>query len=118
MKEKESEDHFGFSNLFIKKTVHFYISPLTNFINRFILNGCFLAELKITKVIPVHKKGNLNEPNNYRPIALVPVLSKIPEKIVAHLQLHHLEKINLIIESQLRYREGYGGVDAVCKLVL
>ena len=33
-------------------------------------------------VVPIHKKGNLKDPGNYRPIALLPILSKVLERIV------------------------------------
>lgn len=58
------------------------------------------------------------ETNNYRPIALVPVLLQIVEKIVVRqLLYHHLEKNNLIIKTPFGFREGYGAVVAACKLV-
>lgn len=59
MRENKSEDHFGFSNFFIKKTVHFDISLLSNVMNRFIIEGCSSTVLKIAKVIPVHQKRKL-----------------------------------------------------------
>jgi hypothetical protein len=61
----------------VKDTI---ISPLTKLINC-IKKSCFPDCLKYTGVIPVHKKGNLNDIQSYRPISLTPVFSKIFEKV-------------------------------------
>ena len=39
--------------------------------------GKFVNEFKKAKIIPVHKKGSKTDVNNYRPISLLPVMSKI-----------------------------------------
>ena len=43
--------------------------------------GKFINEFKKAKIIPVHKKGSKTDVNNYRPISLLPVMSKILERI-------------------------------------
>ena len=43
--------------------------------------GKFINEFKKAKIIPVHKKGSKTDINNYRPISLLPVMSKILERI-------------------------------------
>ena len=64
--------------------------PLTAIINQSILNGIFPDKLKLAKVIPIYKKGDVNDLNNYRPISLLPTLSKIFERVVhSHTQLFH-----------------------------
>ena len=37
---------------------------------------------KKSKVIPLHKKGDMLDPKNYRPVAIVPSLSKILERVI------------------------------------
>ena len=44
-------------------------------------NGIFPSKLKLAKVIPVFKKGAPDQLNNYRPISLLPSLSKIFERL-------------------------------------
>ena len=64
--------------------------PLTDCINSIILNGKFLSELKMADVIPIFKKDYPFEKANYRPISLLPSLSKVYEKLI-YQQLHILK---------------------------
>ena len=45
--------------------------------------GVFPSQLKIAKVIPIFKKDDNKMFNNYRPISLLPVLSKVVEKVIS-----------------------------------
>ena len=51
--------------------------PLTNCINSAILNGKFPSELKMADVIPIFKNDDPFAKANYRPISLLPSLSKV-----------------------------------------
>ena len=44
--------------------------------------GVFHSSLKLAKIIPIHKKGDTQDSNNYRPISLLSNLSKIIEKLI------------------------------------
>ena len=59
---------------------------------------------KQSKILPAHKSGPKNRPENYRPISILPVLSKVLEKAV-HLQfLKFLEDRKLSTKYQFGYR--------------
>ncbi len=86
MKPKTSCGFDGIPMKLLKsiKNIYIYIlaEPLTIVINHMI-NTCILPDLvKIAKVIPIHKKDDETVFNNYRPISLLPAISKIFEKIV------------------------------------
>ena len=49
--------------------------------------GIFPDILKVANVIPIHNKGEKLDPNNYRPISLLPSISKLYEKAM-HIQLN------------------------------
>ena len=55
-------------------------TSLTLLINQAIHSGTFHNKLKVAKVIPIFKKGDKATFNNYRPISLLPVISKVIEK--------------------------------------
>ena len=58
------------------------IAPwMTSIINNSFANNIFPTAWKIAEVIPIHKDGDHEQPNYNRPISLLPVLSKICERI-------------------------------------
>ena len=76
--------------------------PLTYLINLSFSNGIFRDLLKTSNVIPVFKRGENQDYNNYRPISLISKLSKLMEKIV-HCTIglySFLEKNALLFERQ------------------
>ena len=54
---------------------------ITSIVNLSFQTGTFPEKMKIAKVIPLYKSGSKNDFNNYRPISLLPQLSKILEKL-------------------------------------
>ena len=60
---------------------------------------------KLGNVAPIYKKGPKEEPGNYRPVCLTLVPCKIFESIVVDLMVEHIEKNNLLIDSQHGFRQ-------------
>ena len=56
--------------------------PIANCINKCISIKSFSDELKVADVIPVFKKEDPNNKANYRPISLLPIISKIFERVL------------------------------------
>ena len=77
-------------------------------INQSLCTGIFPTKLKIAKVIPLFKnKGDCHLFDNYRPISLLPTISKIFERVV-HKQLYeYFVDNNLFYTSQYGYRKGH-----------
>ena len=67
--------------------------------------GIFPDVLKTTKVIPLYKKGNQNYYKNYRPISLIPQLSKILDKLIKNQLLSFINKYNIISNCQYGFRK-------------
>ena len=57
-------------------------STLTLLINQVLKTEIFPDQLKIAKVVPILKKGDKTMFNNYRPISLLPAISKVIEIII------------------------------------
>ena len=80
-------------------------NPLTKLINESLESGQIPKALKIAKVKPLFKKGSVKLCSNYRPISILPVISKILEKIVNTQIMQYLESNNLIHENQFGFRK-------------
>ena len=72
--------------------------------------------LKIAKVIALHKSGDKTDPNNYRPISLLPVISKIYERIIYNRINHFLNKHKVLNENQFGFRKRHSCEDAILLL--
>jgi hypothetical protein len=103
LKNSQSKDYYHLNMDIIKAVKDTIISPLTKLINNCIEKSCFSDCLKHTLVIPVHKKGNLNEIKNYRPISLTSVFSKIFEKVLFLQFVEHLESNQIRNDCQFGY---------------
>ena len=70
-----------------------------------IRSSIFPDELKLAEIIPVHKKGDTTDKANYRPISLLPIISKVFERLIAK-QIEPF--INTIFSKQLSgFRKGF-----------
>ena len=68
---------------------------------------------KIARVIPVYKnKGEKNLFTNYRPISLLPIFSKIIEKLVYNKIFHFLVRYGILFKSQYGFRKGHNTTHA------
>ena len=82
LKNKTSTGIDGLSNQLIEMTKNVLVKPLTIIINQMIVTGIFPDQLKISKVIPLYKAKDQTILSNYRPIALLPSISKIFEYVL------------------------------------
>ena len=104
---KTSRGVDGLSMKFVKEIKDCILSPLCIIINQMLITGIFPNKLKIAKIVPVYKKDDNRAIQNYRPISVLPVFSKIFEKVIL-IQLNaHLKSSNIMYESQYGFREGH-----------
>ena len=90
------------------------ISPsLTEIFARSISTGIFPSEWKTARVSPIFKKGKKNDPNNYRPISVIPAVAKIFEKVIFE-QLYNYFNINrLLTHCQSGFRSLHSTLTAL-----
>ena len=81
-KTKTSTGHDNISNKLLKSLQEVISKSLTLIINQSLNTGIFPQKLKLAKVIPIYKKGEKTKLQNYRPISLLPSISKIFERVV------------------------------------
>ena len=84
------------------------VSPiLALLVNQSFQTGIFPDKLKIAKVITLFKKGNPELPSNYRPISLLPIFSKIFEKLMYRRLYRFLEIHDVLFSLQFGFQENH-----------
>ena len=103
----KSPGHDGIGNFIIKKVIHEISEPLTDIFNLSLSTGIVPYELKIAKVIPIYKKDDAEIFSNYRPVSVLPCLSKILERLVFNRCLKFINQNNILHEKQFGFRSNH-----------
>ncbi len=82
LKENKAAGIDGLPPRLLKYCAAGIASSVADLFNRSFAEGHFPTDWKAALIVPIFKKGDRSEPGNYRPIALLPVISKVMERIV------------------------------------
>ena len=80
--------------------------PLSFLLNNMFANSIFPEAKKIAKVIPIYKSDERKQITNYRPISILPVLSKVIERVIYEELYRYLEENRLRCSKQFGFRRG------------
>lgn len=86
---------------------------LTHLCNSIITTSSFPDSWKIAKVLPIPKKSNPENVGDYRPISLLPALSKVWETLIKTQVVDHLDTNNLLYTNQSGFRKFHSTTSAV-----
>ena len=103
----KSSHGFGLDNIssfFLKKGMPILANGRSQIFNLCLSAGKFPDSWKNAKVTPIYKDGPLNECSNYRLISVLPVVSRLFEKLVCDQLYVHLNTKNLIYPGQSGFR--------------
>ena len=104
--------------IIVLKKISHVISPLlSNIFNHSIETGVFPDKLKMGRVIPLHKEGDLTEVSNYRPITTLSVFSKLFEKLVHKRMASFIAQYNLIKTNQFGFQKNKCTSDAILEFL-
>ena len=117
LKNKSSKEIDGISNNLIKTAKYVFAKPLTLIINQMLYSGIFPEQLEVSKIIPLHKANDKLLLTNYRPIALLPSISKIFEYILLEQLRNHFIENKLLSPQQYGFRAKYSTELAALNLV-
>ena len=84
------------SSKFLKNATEVLPLPLCNLVSLSIKQSLFPDQYKNAKLKPLFKKGSKSDPKNYRPISLLPVVSKIIKKAIQIQTQEYLDKNGLL----------------------
>ena len=79
---------------------------LLHIINSSIINCDLPEQWKSATVTPLHKKGDTEDPNNYRPISIIPVVAKLCERVVCTQLMTYLTSHCILCPQQYGFRPG------------
>lgn len=106
LNNSSTTDIYDLTSIFLKKCARHIIAPLTHIFNSMFTTGIFPDKMKTAKVIPVYKKGNKEEVENYRPISILPVISKVAEKIMHDQLMKFLTSCTILANEQHGFLSG------------
>ena len=95
----------GFSTKLVKDAAPAISEILAHIINHCIITSDIPAEWKTARITPLFKEGKKDDPNNYRPISVLPFISKILEKIIYKVLEKHIENLNILSKHQAGFRK-------------
>ena len=91
------------------------VKPITKLINKSISSAKFPDNLKEAHVVPLHKKNSQLEARNYRPVSILPVVSKFFERAIYQQLIDYFDSIfNPYLSA---FRPGYGCNTALLKVI-
>ena len=90
----------------VKMSFHSFLRPLVHVINLSFSQGAVPIFLKKAKVIPIFKSGSNDCFSNYRPISILPVFSKVLERLVHSRLSSFVEQENILHKLQFGFRKG------------
>ena len=100
----------------LKAGGHIFINFLTVLFNKIFDSGIYPSEWSKAIVVPIFKKGNIDDPDNYRGISLINITCKCFTSILNKRLYKWLEDNNLIVENQAGFRRDYSTIDQIFNL--
>ena len=101
----------------LKNTIEYLAAPLSFVVNKCFEQGYFPDQLKIARVVPVHKREDINQPSNYRPISILPAVSKVFEALLKTRINGYIESLSLLSDDQHGFRGGRSTITAMTEIV-
>jgi len=113
LKSSNSTGFDDISTALLKSIIPEIDEVLSHIFNQSLITGIIPSKLKIAKVIPIFKAGDSHAFSNYRPISILPAISKILEKIF-YVRLHDfIVKNNILSPHQYGFRQKHSTYMAI-----
>ena len=116
LKNSKSTGTDFISTWIIKLVSRELLPVITHIVNLSIASGEFPVQWKLAKVVPLLKKGDPLIPKNYRPVALLPIFSKILERAVFQQLVKYLDSNNLLSPDHHGSRQGHNTATALIQM--
>ena len=117
LKNTDSKGPDNIPTSLIKSCGHELCQILTYINNCSLLDGVFPEKLKMAKIIPIFKSGDVNIISNYRPISILSAFSKITEKLVSTRLINYLTQNSILHKNQFGFRPKLSTCLALLQLI-
>jgi hypothetical protein len=117
LKSNKASGPDGLAPKVLKHIIPCLVAPLTLLFNKSFELGVFPNELKIAKISPIFKGEDKELVMNYRPISVLPVLSKVLERLMYNRLLNYFDQNDLLTNKQFGFREQKTTCMAITRLV-
>ena len=114
---KKSGDIYSISPEYVISAKQAVAHHLTIIFNRSIREGCFPQAMKTAKIIPLHKGNSVLSVSNYRPISLLPIFSKIFERLVYNRLIDFINENKILSQNQFGFQKGKSTENAVTSII-
>ena len=103
------------SSYFLKMALPFLENSIAMLFNTSLETGIFPDIWKISRVAPIYKEGDKSEKSNYRPISVLPVISRLFERLLYDQLYQHLNSNNLLPKEQSGFRKLHSTLTCLIK---
>lgn len=117
LKIKNTEDLWGVSVKVLESIIEVVAPSLAVIFNNCIDKGLFPNLMKYSKVVPIFKKGDKDNPSDYRPVSILPAFSKIFEKIMLTQLISHFNHNSILHSQQFGFTKSRSTTDAGISLI-
>ena len=105
----------GIANYFLKIGLPAVIESLCDIFNLSIATGIFPDSWKIARAAPIFKSGQTNDRSNYRPISVLPFVSRVFEKLIYNQLYDYLDRNKILFSKQSGFKSLHSVVTCLLK---
>ena len=117
LNNNKSAGHDEINNYLLKGIINSIADPLVHIFNLSLISGLVPDSMKIAKVIPLFKKGDKEDTNNYRPISLLSTISKILEKLIYNRIVKFFQLHKIFSNLQFGFRKKHSTIHALLTFI-
>ena len=104
MKTSHDSGHDGIASFYLKIALPVVGGSLSDLVNKSLFAGKFVEVWKLVRVAPIFKSVARNDRSNYRPISVLPFISRIFEKLIFNQFYEFLDIYKSLCEHQSGFR--------------
>ena len=114
---KKSSDIYNISPELVKLSGPAVSHSLSIIFNMSIKEGCFPSAMKLAKIVPLHKGDSVLNVSNYRPISLLPIFSKIFERLIYNRLIKFIDDNHVLSKFQFGFQKNKSTEQAVTSII-